>query len=142
MQLTPEIKDHFIFEEGYRNKSYKDTVGLWTIGIGHLLGADSQYENLVWTDDKIHNVFDSDFKEAVYTAKRLALNFNSLPTKTQIGLVDMAFNLGYNRLSKFNKTLKFINEGKLQEAAAQALNSKWAKQLPNRSKKVAELLKG
>jgi lysozyme len=142
MQLTEQIKDHFIFEEGYRNKSYRDTEGLWTIGIGHLLGADNQYQNLVWSDEKIHNVFEQDFQEAVKTAKKLALNFDSLPAKTQIGLIDMSFNLGYRRLSKFYQTLKFINEGKLEEAAAQALKSKWARQLPNRSKRVAELLKG
>jgi lysozyme len=142
MGLTKTITDHFIREEGYRLRSYPDIFGYWTIGIGHFLGSDIKFANLVWTDKQVMEQFEKDFNEAVKTAKALLSNFDSLPEKTKLGITDMAFNMGYSRLSKFNKTLEHLRNGRLQEASAQALKSKWAKQLPNRSKRVAELLKG
>ncbi len=142
MEFTKEVQDHMIFEEGLRLESYLDTLGYWTIGVGHMLGKDEKYRGLKWTREQAIETLREDFNNALKTARALVKNFDSLPEKTKLGIVDMSFNLGYNRFSKFNQTLAYLNAGKLEEASAQALKSKWAKQLPNRSKRTAELLKG
>jgi lysozyme len=142
MEYSKQIENHFIFEEGLRLKSYPDIFGYWTIGVGHMLGKDEKFKNIRWTKQKAIQQLKEDFNEAVKIARLLVKNFDSLPYKTKLGIVDMAFNLGYVRFSKFKQTLTFLNAGKLQEASAQVLKSKWANQLPNRAKRTAELLKG
>ena len=43
MAIAKSTLDFITKEEGSRNKAYKDTKGLWTIGVGHLIKADEQH---------------------------------------------------------------------------------------------------
>ena len=48
-------------------------------------------------------------------------------------LVNMAFNLGRGRLSKFKKLITAVNEGNWQKAADEMVDSRWYNQVGNRS---------
>jgi hypothetical protein len=52
----------------------------------------------------------------------------------------MAFQLGKTNLAKFFKFRKAIGNGDWVEASSEMLNSKWAKQTPNRVEKLAKLM--
>jgi len=54
----------------------------------------------------------------------------------------MAFNLGAPRLAKFHKMRAAIAADDWQAAAAEALASKWAGQVPRRAAEIARLLRG
>jgi lysozyme len=58
----------------------------------------------------------------------------------QEALVNMCFNLGFTRLMKFSKMMAAMAEGKYSLAASEALDSRWAKQVGNRSKDIAHML--
>ena len=50
----------------------------------------------------------------------------------------LMFNLGRPRLTNFIRMRKAVNEGNFAEAKMQMLDSKWAKQVPNRAKRLSE----
>ena len=54
----------------------------------------------------------------------------------------MAFNLGAPRLAKFHNMRRAIAADDWQQAAAEALDSKWAGQLPARAADIAGRLRG
>lgn len=69
-----------------------------------------------------------------------------LPWSKQIGevrlcaLVQLAFNLGVNRLMQFKNTLGYMEQGKWDLAGPELLNSEAAVQLPIRYKKIANMV--
>jgi lysozyme len=100
--------------EGVRLKAYKDTKGIWTIGVGHT-GPDIK-EGLVWTMDKVMEVFATDvqnFEDAVNKNVKVALTGNQFDA-----LVSFVFNVGAGAFSK-STMLKVLNLGNYSEAAKQ-----------------------
>ena len=55
-------------------------------------------------------------------------------------LLDMAFNMGVPRLGKFKKMWAAIEDGDMNEASKQALDSRWADQVGRRAESLAERL--
>ena len=56
-------------------------------------------------------------------------------------MVDMAFNMGTRGLSNFKITLGHIEAGRFSEAAEEMLNSRWARQVGNRSQVLSDMMK-
>ena len=139
-RYSKETHDHFIAEEGYRNKSYKDTRGFWTIGIGHLLGVSDAFSNMYWTDEKIIQVFENDLDRSLKAAKEIFPQYDILPEKVKLAILDMIFNLGPVGFRKFKNTIRLIHEGRYAEAAQSASQSLWARQVPNRAQRTCKLL--
>jgi lysozyme len=144
------LKQH----EGYRNKVYLDSVGKKTIGIGfNMTRADASslikqiggnYERLlngedVLTDEQILDLFKLNIKTAYSDAKKYLSNFDLLPKNIKLAVLDMSFNLGYPRLSKFVNTKKYIEAGEYDKAGDEILKSKWATQVKNRAKSLFTL---
>lgn len=139
--MTPElrsvIREDLVKHEGFKDEIYLDTEGLATFGIGHLVTEDDMEHG--WPvgtpveHERIENVFEEDFEVAVTDARVLVLNFDTLPTQVQRVLVNMAFNLGRNRLGKFKNMIKAVNEGNWAKAADEMVDSRWYNQVGNRS---------
>ena len=140
MIIDQTIIDHFKTEEGYRTTSYVDTVGVATIGIGHALGKGSEYENITWTDDQVMITFQQDVNKATQGVIQIFPQYETFSQGLQLALLDMCFELGEHGLSQFVSMIKYINEGNFQEAANDALNSLWARQVPARSHRDAALI--
>lgn len=141
MRYDEAVHKHFIFEEGYRNTSYLDHLGNYTIGIGHLLGKSDSFSGLQWTDAKVRMVFENDLDISLRHAKEIFPQWDILPPKVQLALLDMIFNLGGYGFRQFKTAIRMVHAGRYQEAAVAALDSKWAKKdVPNRAKRVAKLL--
>ena len=102
-------------EEGAKNKAYKDTKGLWTIGVGHLI-KDSEKDliNATLTDDQVKELLKSDLKwcsEAVESSVKVPL------TQKQFdALYSLCFNIGASAF-KNSTVVKRINAGDLKGAA-------------------------
>lgn len=135
------VHDHFISEEGYRRKAYKDAKGYWTIGIGHLLSKTQDFSGVTWSDGKVIAVFEDDLDRSLLNAKEIFPEWDILPQNVQLAILDMIFNLGANGFRQFKTTIRLIHNGKYLEAAGAALESKWARQdVPNRAHRTAKLL--
>lgn len=142
MQLTQQIIDHFKFEEGYRTDSYLDTEGYWSVGVGHMLGKDPKYANITWTDAQIMNQFQADMDAAYTEICNIFSQYDSFSANVQLALLDMVYELGEHGLSEFHTMIADINAGNWFAASTDALNSKWAKQVPTRAQRDAALLAG
>ena len=144
-ELIEIVKEDLVRHEGYVAEIYLDTEQLPTFGIGHLVTEDDMEHG--WpvgtpvTDERILDVFHKDCDVAYKDACALVLNFAGQAPDAQRVLVNMAFNLGRNRLSKFKKMLKAVNEGKYLVAANEMIDSKWYSQVGNRSKELVDIMK-
>lgn len=131
------IKEDLIKHEGYKDEIYLCPEGLPTFGIGHMIvEADPEYAWPVGTPiekDRIDSAFDADVGIAVQDCCALFLNFDSQPAQVQRVLVNMAFNLGRNRLGRFKNMIRAVNEGNYAKAADEMVDSRWYNQVGNRS---------
>ena len=66
--------------------------------------------------------------------------FGDLPDEVQQILVNMMFNMGRTRLSKFKKMHAGIVEGDWKTAAVEGRDSRWHKQVTNRAERLMERL--
>lgn len=125
-------------DEGCRLNAYLDTTGVWTIGYGHTGG--------VKKGDKITQKVAEDFLladtlGAARDASRLPVNFDDLNAVRQAVLINMVFNLGLPRLLAFKRTLLAIAIRDFDNAALYMLQSKWSKQVKDRSVRLAKQMK-
>jgi len=140
-----KLKDELSVDEGYRNEIYLDHLGYPTIGIGHLiLKSDPEYGKPVGTlvsGERITELFIADVENSIKDAKKLFSNFDTCSDDIQRVLVNMMFNLGYTRFSKFKKFKAAIEARNWKQAAIEGADSLWYKQVPNRARRLMERLK-
>jgi lysozyme len=91
------------------------------------------------SDQQMRDLFIECLKIAYKDVKQYIPNYDSLPREIKLGLIDMSFNLGINRLSKFVKTKEYIAKGDFRSAANELKNSKWASQVGNRARNIISL---
>lgn len=141
--------------EGRRTKVYADTVGKATIGVGWNLddpsasliasrfGLDlTELKNgtAALTDEQIDEIKDYQISAVISEAMSIFDNFMEMPDGVQAAIVDMLFNLGETRFAKFVSTIGQLKAGDYAQAAIDAGNSLWAKQVPNRAADDIKLL--
>ena len=136
-----QIKRH----EGEVLEIYEDSLGYKTLGIGHLCKAeDPEYTWEVGTP-VTQEVVDLYYKDDFVTHLAEAIHifgseegFYNLPEDIQHVLVNMCFNLGGTRLSKFKNMIKALQNRDYKLANIEMLDSRWAKQTPNRAKELSD----
>jgi lysozyme len=127
-------------EEGARNKAYKDSKGLWTIGVGHLIKASEQHLiTATLTDKEVEELLRSDLKwcsEAVESSVRVPL------TQAQFdALYSLCFNIGETAFRK-STVVRKLNENDIQGAADAILMWNKPEVLINRRKRERALFLG
>ncbi len=114
MITSEEGRSAIALREGIRNKAYKDTKGIWTIGVGHT--GPEVVEGLVWSDDKVMSTLVNDLRNA---EKAVNLYVKVALTQNQFdALVSFVFNVGAGAF-KNSTLLKVLNQGNYEEAANQ-----------------------
>ena len=122
----------------------KFTMTIWyaTFGIGHLVtDSDLEYGQEIGTEvskERVDECFKADIEITIEDCNILYSNFNDIPEEAQLILANMMFNLGRPRLSKFLKLKAAVDDEDWMEASVQMMDSKWAKQVPNRAKRLCE----
>ncbi len=134
-RLLASVKKH----EGYRNKVYLDTLGKRTVGVGHLCVED------VWEDDKeyeekfLRTILEHDLQTAIKGAKDL-MSENGCMDMDEVAeeiIIEMIFQLGKTGVSKFRNMWKALSGLDYSTAASEMLDSRWAKQTPNRAQSMS-----
>ena len=136
-----EIKRH----EGEGLEIYMDSLGYKTLGVGHLCQpSDPEYNWEVGTpvsQEVVDMYYEQDFKkhyqETIHVYGSYE-DFQKLPELIQRVLVNMCFNLGGTRLSKFKNMLKACKEHNWNEMARQMQDSRWYYQVGRRSKELQQ----
>jgi len=129
-------------DEGVVYEVYKDHLGYPTFGVGHLV-LDSEPEfglevGSPITEERVKECFEHDLDLAISECEHLYEDgiFEALEDEVQQILVNMMFNMGRTRLSKFKKMHAAILEGDWKEAAVEGRDSQWHKQVTNRAERL------
>lgn len=143
MKVDQQIIEHFKREEGWRNKAYRDHLGYWTIGCGHLITKDlkADHSKLVWTDQQIIDQLQKDINNAVAGAKRIFPNFDSYSFNRRLALVDMVYQMGEAGVRGFVNSVRLVKEEQWAKAADNMLKSKWARQTSARAKRTTDKIR-
>jgi len=134
-------KQELTADEGRFLKAYKDSLGYWTIGVGHLLGSNPSYEGTTITDEECDELFNEDFEKAVDAAHDAFAGFSGLDGPRQGALVNMAFQMGGKTLSTFHTFLDLLDREDYYGAADDLMGTKYAKQTPARASRIAYRIK-
>lgn len=147
------------YDEGTLYKSYKDTMGNTTVGIGfnmddpHARGVWIQADipesfNLVYdsklplSSSSIASLINTCINNSKQELKTIFPSYASYPEYVQLALLNMIFNMGKTVLSEFHTFISLIKENNYAKAATDLNNTKWYNQVPNRAKRVVALLTG
>ena len=133
---SDKLKAMITLHEGERLKMYQDTKGIWTVGVGHNI------EEKGISKAVSQMMLEEDLAEATEDARTFRW-FGGLDEVRQAVVIDMIFNMGLTRFSKFAKTIRFIEQGLYQSAGVEMLDSKWAREdvAESRSGKLSEMMK-
>ena len=144
--LIEQIKEDLVRHEGYVTEIYLCSENYPTFGIGHMVTEnDMEYTWPVGTpvtDERILQVFHDDCKVAVTDVELLVDNLSDHPDFVSRVLVNMAFNIGRPRLSKFKNMLAAIEAKDYNLAAEEMIDSKWYRQVGRRSEELVEIMRG
>ena len=136
-----DVKERIRQHEGFRDTVYSDSLGFATIGYGHLvLPTDNFVEGVAYDKETLEEVFDNDFKIAVDSARDLLRDIEHNYIIFGV-LVEMCFQLGKPKVSKFNKMFIALKEKNLDKASDEMINSRWHKQTPKRCESLANIMK-
>lgn len=135
VQELINIEKSLIQDEGIRLKPYRCTKGKFSIGVGRNLDDNgiTKEEAIILLRNDIFRVEDE--------LKRRLIWFEDKPESVKFVLMNMCFNLGINRLLKFDKTLKLIERNLFDLAADEMLDSEWAKEVKGRAKRLSVIMK-
>ena len=135
-RLLKSVKEH----EGYRNKVYLDSLGKRTVGVGHLCVEDFWEDGKEYEEKFLLTILEHDLKSAIKSAEELCSKCPDLKDLAKEIIVEMIFQLGKTGVSKFRNMWKALkkNPPQYDVAATEMLDSRWAKQTPNRAKEMSD----
>lgn len=140
-----QLRETLKVDEGVKYEIYKDHLGYPTFGIGHLIvESDEEYGQSVGTGvhlNRVNEAFDEDVAVMVDEAKKLFPDLEDLPEEAQQVIVNMTFNMGRPRLSKFKKFIAGVNAGDWEKAAVEMMDSRWAKQVGSRAERLRDRIR-
>lgn len=145
-KVKPIMNREAVFEqlkidEGVVYEIYLDHLNYPTFGVGHLIKeSDGEYGASVGTKispERVAEAFDHDLNVAIYECAVLyGDGFHCWPDEVQQILVNMMFNLGRPRLSKFKNMYLHLQNEDWVNAAVEGRDSKWYRQVTNRAERL------
>jgi lysozyme len=129
--LIEQIKE----SEGFRPTVYQCTEGYDTIGYGFAI------KDLVLGEDICEIILERKIAELKLRIQQKLPFYDDMPEKAQDVIVEMCYQMGINGFSKFKKTIDHLMRKDYKAASVEMLDSRWAKQTPNRAKKLSNQMK-
>jgi lysozyme len=87
-------------------------------------------------------MLDNDILRVSEELKRTFHWYRHINDVRKMVLIDMCFNLGMPRFKKFKRMIAALERTDYIDAAAEMLDSKWARQVGNRAIELADLMRG
>ena len=131
-----KLSDQLRIHEGVRSHVYKCSSGLETIGVGRCIAQGS----LGLSDDEIDYLLENDIKRCKQELVSLSWFIDLNPVR-QDALVNLCFNLGLTRLLGFKNAMAAMATGDYDKAAEEFLDSRWSRQVGQRSLEVAHMIR-
>lgn len=113
-------------DEGFRGNPYTDTEGNLTIGYGTKLPLSRKEAEVLLKMRLDETIEDVNSRLSHLNIRKEAWDI----------LYNMAYQLGVGGLLKFKKMLKALEKQDYKTAAKEGLDSLWARQTPNRARRL------
>ena len=130
--LLKRIKHH----EGFRSRVYKCTEGYDTIGYGFAI------KDLELDEDLAEEILLRKVEKLISRVRKKFNWLDTVPPAVQGVIVEMSYQMGVSGVSKFKKALHAMQMFQWKLAADELLDSRWAKQTPNRAKELSNIIRG
>lgn len=132
--MISELTKQLRADEGVVSHAYQDHLGYWTIGVGRLIdkrkgGGLRPFE--------IDYLLRNDIEDRINELTKRLPWFQNLDDARRGVLLNMSFQMGVDGLMQFRNTLEMIKQGDYDKAADGMLNSLWARQTPERAKRLS-----
>ena len=134
------------FEEGEVLRPYHDTEGFPTVGVGHKLSS-TKLDNLDKFPAMISRTTSKEFLEEDLRLANKAIEhswfyprFKTLSYERKLIITSMCFQMGVQGVSKFKLMWESISDEDFVVAAAEMLDSQWARQTPERATRHANVM--
>jgi len=128
-------------DEGVVYEIYNDHLGYATFGVGHLvLESDPEFGQPLGTpvsEERVRECFERDLDTAINECSILYKDsWEGFPDEVQQILVNMMFNMGRTRLSKFKNFKVALEDHSWARAAVEGRDSLWHRQVTNRAERL------
>jgi len=125
-------------EEGLKLVAYQDHLGFWTIGYGRLI---DERKGGGISEAEAEYLLRNDVAKVTSELAARCEGWTDMPDNIRRATANMAFQLGITGLLGFKKMWAALRAKDWDEAAEHALDSTWARQTPNRAKRVTDLIR-
>lgn len=130
-----QLVQDLIRDEGLVLKPYRCTAGKLTIGVGRNL------EDVGLSRDEAIYLLGNDIETAIKDLDAALPQWRLFSEARQRALVNMVLNLGRTRFMGFRNMIDALKRADFDEAARQALASKWASQVGARAQRIAKMIR-
>ena len=140
------FKCQLTINEGRKNVSYKDSLGLLTGGIGHLLRAPAETGKYPLgtpiSDQQIEMWYQADASAAIRDAASLvgSEQWDKLSDIRKRAISDLCYNMGKAKVAKFVNFLAAFKASDWAKAGAQLKDSLWFRQVGNRGPRIITMI--
>ena len=140
------VYEQLKIDEGVMYEIYNDHLGYPTFGVGHLiLESDEEFGRPTGTpvtEERVRTCFARDLNIAIRECCTLygEGDFRAFPDEVQQILVNMMFNMGRPRLSKFKNMNKALWAEDWKRAAVEGRDSRWYRQVTQRAERLMKRL--
>ena len=133
------LKKRIKKNEGFSIKPYKDQLGFFTIGFGHLILSNEKYllEKKI-NKIELEKIFIKDFDKALKNFNIFLKHFSSNTRDSEL-LIEMVFQIGIEGVLKFKKLLHNMDKRNKHLVCFEIMNSLWYKQTPKRVKNLVSV---
>jgi len=125
-------------DEGEVLHAYQDHLGFWTIGVGRLI--DKRKGGGITQEESTY-LLTNDINSRIKAVSQALPWFEKLNDARKGVLINMSFQLGVAGMLSFKTMLAYIEDGEYSKAADSMYQSLWAKQTPERCKRMAEQMR-
>ena len=136
LNLTGLEKIVYFYQLSPTSKNYYKGITQNSFGFCHVIKESyPEYDELIGThfsSTRVKEAFESDIQITIDVCKTIFEICDDMPEEAQQVLAGMVFQLGRPRFSKFKKSIQYAKEGSWDKCSTVILESRWAKQTPNR----------
>ncbi len=111
---------------------YKDQLGFYTIGFGHLIRKnEKKFMQKKFSKKFFEELFEKDFNKSVIDFKKISKNKKYNQQEKEL-IIEMIFQMGVSNVKKFTKMFYFLNKKQYFMVCLEMMDSLWYRQTPSR----------
>jgi len=131
------LRLELIRDEGKRLTPYRDSMGYWTVGIGHLLKRGEKRETI--TERQCLEYLIGDIVDAEQKLDSILPGWRNHGDARQRAMVNLAFNLGWG-LKQFVNFLNAMEREDYASAGRHLRASRWAEHVKGRAPRIIHMI--